>query len=290
MKVFISWSGEKSKAVALALRQWIHDVIQNAEPWMSHTDIDAGARWGRDMDEKLSDTKFGVICLTRGNLGAPWILFEAGALAKSINDTFVCPYLIDLSPSDIPQGPLAQFQAKQANQKETWELICTMNKALREQGGEGLTDEQLRRTFEKWWPDLDKTLKSLPEEQTGVQAHRPVEEMVSDVLEILRGLARGDQANTRRASRPTKEGLPLPELIKEAMLRHGGKCVYCESTSDLKISHIVPIFQGGTHQPDNLQVICAVCYVSKYGETHGMNGDCASQPLNIPLVLTQPTH
>jgi hypothetical protein len=49
------------------------------------------------------------------NQVAPWILFEAGALAKTIESTFVVPYLIDLEPPNINRGPLKQFQAKRAN-------------------------------------------------------------------------------------------------------------------------------------------------------------------------------
>jgi hypothetical protein len=95
---------------------------------MSTTDIDAGARWNRDIDKELGETTFGIICLTKTNHSSPWILFEAGALAKTIEDTFVCPYLIDLVPSDIPSGPLTQFQAKRADEKETWELILQLTR------------------------------------------------------------------------------------------------------------------------------------------------------------------
>jgi len=40
MKVFISWSGQRSAAVADALRYWLPKVIQALEPWMSADDIE----------------------------------------------------------------------------------------------------------------------------------------------------------------------------------------------------------------------------------------------------------
>src|SRR5262249_42540665 len=126
-------------------KKWIGDMIQKAEPWMSKLDIDAGARWNKEVTENLEVAKYGIICLTRTNLNAPWILFEAGALAKTLKDTFVCPYLIDLNPSDIPQGPLTQFQAKKANEKETRELILSINRALKD---EALPEDRLERLFE----------------------------------------------------------------------------------------------------------------------------------------------
>src|SRR5215216_2046517 len=126
MKVFISWSGERSKTVALALRDWLPGVIQTVKPWMSKKDIDAGARWSNDVAKELGETRFGIVCLTRTNLNAPWILFEVGALAKTIDETFVCPYLIGLESTDIPPGPLTQFQSKRANELETWEMVYTI--------------------------------------------------------------------------------------------------------------------------------------------------------------------
>src|SRR5688572_18638179 len=110
MKVFISWSGERSKAVAVALREWLPDVIQSVHPWLSSEDIDAGLRWNDEVTRELSQTRFGIICLTAENQTAPWILFEAGALAKTIEKTHVVPYLIGLEPTDVQRGPLAQFQ------------------------------------------------------------------------------------------------------------------------------------------------------------------------------------
>ena len=44
MKVFISWSGTRSKALANALHKWLPMVLQYVEPWVSDSDIDAGER------------------------------------------------------------------------------------------------------------------------------------------------------------------------------------------------------------------------------------------------------
>jgi hypothetical protein len=57
----------------------------------------------------------GVICVTPENLNSPWVLFEAGALAKAMQGAKVIPLLFDLEFSDI-SGPLAQFQAKNATE------------------------------------------------------------------------------------------------------------------------------------------------------------------------------
>lgn len=43
MKLFISWSGEKSKDVANLLHKWISSVIQAIHPWISTQDIETGS-------------------------------------------------------------------------------------------------------------------------------------------------------------------------------------------------------------------------------------------------------
>ena len=198
MNVFISWSGNRSKAVATFLRKWIPDIIQAAKPWMSGEDIAAGARWSDQVQKQLEDSKFGIICLTKDNLNAPWIHFETGALAKTVEDTFVCPYLIGLEPSEIPDGPLTQFQAKRANRQETLDIISSMNEAMRDAA---LPKEQLQRQFERCWRELDKALNDLPPVGADEgQPDRGQESMVAEILEIVRGLSRWTSAQDTKAA------------------------------------------------------------------------------------------
>jgi hypothetical protein len=84
MNVFISWSGPASLAVAKALKEWLPTVIQAAEPWVSDVDIASGARWSPEVSKQLEAAKFGIICLTPGNMDAPWVLFEAGAISRVV--------------------------------------------------------------------------------------------------------------------------------------------------------------------------------------------------------------
>ena len=104
MKVFLSWSGGRSRQVAVTLRDWLPNVIQALEPWMSAEDIEKGARWSSDVASELDECKAGILCITPDNIEAPWLLFEAGALSKTIEKTFVCPYLVGLGLSDL-KGP-----------------------------------------------------------------------------------------------------------------------------------------------------------------------------------------
>ena len=109
MKVFICWSGSTSKRLAEIFRDWIPAVIQAIKPYFSPEDIEKGARWLPEISRELEESVAGIICLTRDNLEAPWIMFEAGALSKSVKRARIIPLLFDIEATDI-KGPLLQFQ------------------------------------------------------------------------------------------------------------------------------------------------------------------------------------
>jgi len=110
--VFISWSGERSKWVAEAMRDWLPLVLQTAKPWMSATDIEKGSRGLNEVSGRLQGMKIGIVCLTPENLETPWILYEAGALSKTIDDkTRLCTYLLGGLQFQHVKPPLGMFQA-----------------------------------------------------------------------------------------------------------------------------------------------------------------------------------
>jgi hypothetical protein len=186
MKVFICWSEDRSKAVAETLSGWLKGVIQELKPFLSTQDIRSGKRWMSEIAGELAETKFGVLCLTAENLGSPWLHFEAGALSKTIDDkTFVSPYLIGgLTAAEVPD-PLGQFQSNPANKEGTRKLIQTINSALSDRK---LEKEVLNVQFEKYWPDLEKVLQTLPPVKGGEKPKRKVEDMVGEILDTVRGL------------------------------------------------------------------------------------------------------
>jgi hypothetical protein len=110
LKVFISWSGEKSYGIARELGKWLPYIIQAIKPFVSSGNIRKGARWSDVLAEELKETQYGIICITRQNVMSPWINFEAGALSKMIGQSYVSPLLFDVEPSRL-RGPLSQFQA-----------------------------------------------------------------------------------------------------------------------------------------------------------------------------------
>ena len=99
------------RLLAQALHGWLPLVLHYVKPWLSDADVSAGDRWATVVAKELETSNFGIICVTPENLNSPWVLFEAGALAKTMQGSKVIPLLFNLEFSDI-SGPLAQFQAK----------------------------------------------------------------------------------------------------------------------------------------------------------------------------------
>jgi len=152
--VFLSWSGEESRKVAEALYRWLPHFIQAIQPWMSPTDILAGARWQTEIASRLDNCFFGIICTTPRNIESPWMLFEAGALSKSIQASRVVPFLLGVEVHHLPQA-LSQFQAVEADRVGVLSLLHSLNGSLNENK---LTPTQLDTAFEKFYGELENDL------------------------------------------------------------------------------------------------------------------------------------
>lgn len=189
MKVFISWSGERSKSIALSLRNWLPKVLQASDPWMSQEDISSGVRWSMEIFGELEKTKVGIICVTPENQHNPWIMYESGALSKSIKHTYVIPFLFDMTPGQI-SGPLVQFQAVQSNEEGTLKLLNTLNRAL---DGKGLEDSELEEVFKVWWSRLEESLRNVPEYLGEKQKNRTQSEILEEILENTREQLRKEE-------------------------------------------------------------------------------------------------
>lgn len=187
MKVFLSWSGHKSHEVALALRDWLPSVIQTIQPYVSSEDIDKGARWSTDIAKELEDSTYGILCVTKENIEAPWLLFEAGALSKMMDKSSVCPFIFDLKRAEV-KGPILQFQSTIFEKGDVKKLILSINKAC---GESALKEDFLIKTFDVWWPNLEENLKKISdnrveEKPEQIEGNGLVNSMLEEILELSR--------------------------------------------------------------------------------------------------------
>jgi len=218
MKVFIGWSGQRSQAMALALRDWLPLVLHYVEPWLSETDIAAGERWADAIAKELEASNFGIICVTRENLTSPWILFEAGSLSKSLSSSRVIPLLLDLEFSEI-SGPLAQFQAKKVDEEGVGEAIQSINRAAQQP----VQDSRAKQLFDALWPDLHKKLEGIPAPKEASKPirsqHQIIEELVATVRS-LEGKVRevAEIASTQRGPRFRRFGRMMHPMMMADMM------------------------------------------------------------------------
>ena len=191
MKVFISWSGNKSHRVGLVFREWLPSVIQSIEPYVSSEDIDKGARWSTDIAKELENSTFGILCVTKENLHAPWLSFEAGALSKTMDKSFVTPFLFDIKRSEV-NGPILQFQSTIFDKDDIKKLLHTLNKAC---GENGITETMLDKAFEVWYPTLEKELNALHDinDDLDEESNTEVDVQASAIIEEILELSRDNQ-------------------------------------------------------------------------------------------------
>jgi hypothetical protein len=112
MKIFLSWPGKQSLLLATELRQWLPRVFQSVEPFLSTDDIEAGEKWQDRLNTVLEDHDFGIVCLTRTNLTAPYVMFESGALAKKLGKARLIPVLCGLSETELATYPVPVCASK----------------------------------------------------------------------------------------------------------------------------------------------------------------------------------
>lgn len=223
MKVFLSWSGKRSRALANALRDWLPMALQYVEPWVSDKDISAGDRWAQAIAGELESSNFGIICVTPENLHSEWVLFESGALSKSMLDAKVIPLLYGLEISDL-SGPLSQFQAQKLEESGVLEMVRSINKVA-----ETRTSEQIvEQLVPALWPRLKEAVESIPDSEPSEKHMRPQHEILEELVTSVRGinsrmgeledLAGRDDAFRRRRMRRMH-----PRMLDEMAMIAGGE-------------------------------------------------------------------
>lgn len=186
MKIFISWSGEKSREIGEAFRHWLPEVIQSVRPYFTPDDVAKGQRWAAEIAENLHSSQFGLFCLTAENLTAPWLLFEAGAVSKDSRNGKVCPLLFGIDSAQL-SGPLLQFQATPYSRDEVFKFM----KAVNDNTDVPLNEVQLERAFDRCWDELDEKIQAIlySEVQDQTSAPRSLQDMVGETLSIVRAMS-----------------------------------------------------------------------------------------------------
>lgn len=180
MKVFLSWSGNESKQLAAIFKEWLPNVLQYTDPYMSAKDISLGEMWNNNIRNNLEEAVFGLIFVTPSNINAPWINYEAGALSKTLNSKVV-PILYHADVMILNEGPLKQFQSAKSLEKDD---VYNLLKSINSSNDEGKLDEaRLEKAFEVWWPHLSEQIKNVTnDESTPAGEAEPTEKELLNVI------------------------------------------------------------------------------------------------------------
>ena len=136
-----------------------------------------------EVANELDKTSFGIICITREKYKLCMILFEAGALAKSMQNGRVVPLLLDIEFKDI-SGPLSQFQAKKVDSAGLKDVIDSINACSEQKLPEG----RLTTQFNALWPALQTKTAEIRLLPILPKTHRPQAEVLEELVSSVRGL------------------------------------------------------------------------------------------------------
>lgn len=166
-----------------------------------------GARWESEIAKELEASRVGLLILTPENIESAWLVFEAGALARNLEKSKVCPILCGLEPTDI-KGPLVQFQSARFNAPEMKRVVKMINGEL---GENGLTADVFEQVFDMWWPRLEaevvKQLQGHVKPNEG--GSRSERDILQEILTLTRSIAK---------SEPGEAGLGINPLAVEALI------------------------------------------------------------------------
>jgi hypothetical protein len=185
MKVFISWSGDRSKQLGTAIHWWLPKVLNFVDVFFSDSDIESGARWYNSIIDALEKSDAGLVILTPENItGQRWMMFEVGAIARSVTQARVCPILFGITKTDLnlKGGPLSFFQAAEFSVEDDFRKLQKTINAGR------LGEAHLTEVFDAWWSKLKEKIDAIPALPQTVLETPKADELLQEILFMTRGL------------------------------------------------------------------------------------------------------
>jgi len=160
VRIFICWSGRRSKQIAEALREWLPTVIEGLPAPFLSADIEKGTPWFEAITRALRESQAAIVCLTPEKLASPWIHFEAGAVATGVESARIFTYLFELTAADL-RGPLVTFQPTEATESETRMLVLGLAQYFRDLDETVASAARVGLAFDRGWPSFASELAAL---------------------------------------------------------------------------------------------------------------------------------
>jgi hypothetical protein len=238
MKLFVSWSGPISQQIAQELRDWFPLILPSVQPFITTTDLEKGAQWQSKISRELEQSNYGIVCLTPDNLKSTWLAFEAGALSKQL-ESRVATVLFGLKQSEV-SAPLNMFQSTLFNQLDMYQLIKSINDAVKDRPRE---NKELETLYPLLWPRLNEPIERIINSPNPTAVAPPevdVPKMIAEMMALLR-------QQTELLSSPDKLLSPILQRLNrsEKLVALGRRTATSELLGDWLIGQAVkPIGSG----------------------------------------------
>ena len=177
MNIFICWSGERSKALAGLMYEYMPRFIPGLPRPFFSENIAKGARWFDEVSDALDAADAGLVCVTPESLQSGWIHFETGALARAVRKNRrgkVFVYLLNVKPDEL-KGPFGAFQSTRSDRDDTEKLVDAVVTSM---GADADAREKCERAFARHWGAFAK----------GLDAIRPptIDELIPGLEQLFR--------------------------------------------------------------------------------------------------------
>ncbi|MFH0816746.1 MAG: hypothetical protein V1934_08035 [Methanobacteriota archaeon] len=184
VKLFLSWSGERSKAAACIINTYSKAIINDVDPFFS-PDIEKGTVWFNKILSELHESDIGMFFLTPDNRDAPWLFLEMGAIAAKLHNSRVYTILIGINETDVKE-PFPQYQNTKLTKDDLLKVFISINKLL----VKPLEEKVLERSFNGQWASMEKEINDLDKKMKkddGVKLQKP-EELLTEILTKVRNI------------------------------------------------------------------------------------------------------
>lgn len=184
MQIYLAWSGTRSGAVGKAFAEWLPRVLHFLQPFFSPKDIEKGARWQNELENKLAQCQYGFLFLTPENVASTWLHFEAGAISRNPNSRVIC---FRFDGVELRQ-PLSQFQNVEFEEQAVWEVV----KQLKDAVASAPATEIIQESFHTAWPLLKASVEAAlaaTEESPVADTAATEKEMLQETMDMVRSIS-----------------------------------------------------------------------------------------------------
>lgn len=209
--LFLSWEGEESKCIAIQFKKLMEGVFYPAlNAYMSAVDAPLGKRGVEDLSRQLSECNYGVCLVNKENARAPWIHYEAGAIAKENPISRLIVLLLDNDPGCIEGTPLQDFKYCFLSYDGILEIVETMIDICGLSGNKEIFIDRLKGK----WSEFETQCKNISSEiqtkgnnpeKTEMDNLDPIMHMLVDIRNYLKDDIASSVKNMSTVSRELKE-------------------------------------------------------------------------------------